>query len=117
MFQILTELLGYARKLLPLMELYAMRRPAQSVRDPATQEFQSYVAEALRSNRAEVVELRSALELINQRLKVIDDQSVASQRELSRVSDQQRAVLIAVVIAAIGSVGALIVTVVLLSRH
>lgn len=117
MFGILVELLGYARKLLPLMELYAARRPSQSPRDPATQEFQSYAAEALRSNHADLMELRSALELANQRLKVVDDQAVTLQRELSRISDQQRTMLIAVLVAAIASAGALIAAIIVLSRR
>src|SRR5579859_6782459 len=108
MFQILTELLGYVRKLLPLMELYAMRRPAQPVRDPATEEFQNYTAELLRASHADLMELRSTLEGVHQRLKVIDDQSVTLQRELGRIADQQRTMMIAVVIAAVGATGALI---------
>ena len=117
MLQLLTELLGYARKLLPLMELYAARRPAQPVRDPATQAFQSYTADALRSHHSDLVELRSALESVQQRLRVIDDQSVTLQRELSRVADQQRTLLIAVAIAAAASVGALVMAIVLVARH
>jgi hypothetical protein len=117
MLQLLTELLGYARKLLPLMELYAARRPAQPVRDSATREFQSYAADALRSHHSDLVELRSALESVQQRLRVIDDQSVTLQRELSRVADQQRALLIAVAIAAAASVGAFVIAIVLVARH
>ena len=117
MLQLLTELLGYARKLLPLMELYAARRPAQPVRDPATLEFQSYAADALRSHHSDLVELRSALESVQQRLRVIDDQSVSLQRELSRVADQQRTLLIAVAIAAAASVGAFVMAIILVARH
>jgi hypothetical protein len=117
MLQLLTELLGYARKLLPLMELYAVRRPAQAVRDPATQEFQSYAADALRSHHADLIELRSALEGVHQRLRVIDDQSVALQREVTRMADQQRTLLIGVVIAAVASVGMLLMGIILVSRH
>jgi hypothetical protein len=116
MFAILVELLGYVRKLLPLMELYVARRPTQPVRDPATQEFQAYATELLRLNRAELMELRSTLEGLNQRLKVIDDQSVALQRELSRIADQQRAIFIILVIVAVISTGALIAAVVA-TRH
>jgi hypothetical protein len=117
MFQILTELLGYARKLLPLMELYIARRPAQPMRDPATEEFQNYTAELLRANRADLMELRSTLEGVHQRLRVIDDQSVTLQRELARIADQQRTIMIAVVVAAVGATGTLIAAVVAMSRH
>jgi hypothetical protein len=117
MFELLTELLGYARKLLPLMELYAARKSAQPARDNAAQEFQAYAAEVLRANRADVMELRSALETVHQRLKVIDEQSVASTRELSRVADQQRMLTIAAIVAAVASVGALILCIVEVARH
>ena len=117
MFGILTELLGYARKLLPLMELYVARRPAQPVRDPAAQEFQIYAAESLRTTRVDLMELRAAVESVNQRLKVVDEQSVALQRELSRLAEQQRAILIAAMIAAIASVGALVTAIIAVSRH
>jgi len=117
MFQILTELLGYVRKLLPLMELYVMRRPAPPTRDHATEEFQNHVAELLRANRADLMELRSTLEGVHQRLKVIDDQSVTLQRELARIADQQRTMMIAVVIAAVGATGALITAIIVLSRR
>lgn len=117
MLAILMELLGYARKLLPLMEIYAARRASQPARDPAAQEFQNSVAELLRSSRADLVELRSALETMNQRLKVIDDQSVALERELARISDQQRTLLIAVIGAAIASAGSLIAALIVLARH
>jgi hypothetical protein len=116
MFEILIELLGYVRKLLPLMELYVARRPTQPARDPATQEFQAYTAELLRLNRAELMELRSTLEGVNQRLKVIDEQSVALQRELSRMADQQRAMFVIVAIAAVISAGALIAAIVATHR-
>ena len=72
MLQILTELLNYARKLLPLMEIYAARRAAAPARDPSTHEFQNHVAEVLRANRAEVIEIRSVLEGVHQRLRVVD---------------------------------------------
>lgn len=117
MFAILVELLSYARKLLPLMELYAARRPSPPVRDPAAQEFQNQASELLRSAHADLVELRSALETVNQRLKVVDEQSVALQRELARISDQQRSMSIAVLVAAVASVGALIVGIIVLARH
>lgn len=116
MLQLLTELLGYARKLLPLMELYAVRRPAP-VKDPATEQFQNYAAEALKSHHSDLLELRSALESLQQRLRVIDDQSVTLQRELSRMADQQRTLLIAVAIAAAASVVTLIMSIVLVARH
>lgn len=117
MFEILPELLSYARRLLPLMELIAGRRVAQPVRDPATQEFQNYAAELLRANRADVMELRSAIESVNQRLRVVDDQAVALQRELARTADQQRAMMIAVIVAAVASVGALVTGIVALARR
>ena len=117
MFQLLTELLGYARKLLPLMELYVARRPTQLIKDPATQEFQSDTADALRSHHTDLLELRSSLEGVQQRLRVIDDQSAAVQREVSRVADQQRTLLIATVVAAAASVGALVFGIILASRH
>ena len=117
MLQLLTELLGYARKLLPLMELYVARRPAQPMKDHAAQEFQSYTADALRSHHSDLLELRSALEGIQQRLRVIDDQSVGLQREVSRVAEQQRTLLVATVVAAVASVGALVFGIILASRH
>jgi len=117
MFAILVELLSYARKLLPLMELYAARRPSQPTRDPAAQEFQNSVSELLRSTRGDLVELRSALETVNQRLKVVDDQSVALQREVARIADQQRTMSISILIAAIASVGAFIVALIALFRR
>ena len=117
MFQLLTELLGYARKLLPLMELYNARRPAQPIRDPATQEFQNYAARALRSHHSDLMELRSALEGIHQRLRVVDDQSVVLQREVARMADRQRTLLIGVGIAAVASLSTLVLVIVLVSRH
>lgn len=117
MLQLLTELLGYARKLLPLMELYVARRPSQPVRDPATHEFQSYAAEALRSQQSSVMELRSSLESVQQRLRVIDDQSVSLQREVARMGDQQRILLIAVSVSAFASLAALVMGIILVSRH
>lgn len=117
MLELLAELLKYARKLLPLMELYAGGRMAQPARDPATQEFQNYTVELLRANRADVMELRSAIESVNQRLKVVDDQSVALQRELSRIADQQRAMMISMILAAVASLGALITGIIELARR
>ncbi|PYY01058.1 MAG: hypothetical protein DMG64_15505 [Acidobacteria bacterium] len=117
MLQLLTELLGYARKLLPLMELYAARRTARPVRDSATQEFQSYTSEALRSHQHNLMELRSALESIQQRLRVIDDQSVSLQREVARMADQHRILLIALTVSAVASVATLVMGIILVSRH
>lgn len=117
MFQILTELLGYVRKLLPLMELYMARRPAQPVRDPANDEFQRHLAEALRGNRENLIELRSTIETVNQRLRVIDDQATSHQRDLSRMADQQRMMLIAVIVSAVASVGALIAAILAVSHR
>src|SRR5215469_20779 len=117
MLQLLTELLGYARKLLPLMELYSARRSAQPMRNHATHEFQSSTTEALRAHHSDLVELRSALEGVQQRLRVIDDQSVALQHEVSRMADQQRMLLIAVAVAAIASVGAFVMGIILVSHH
>src|SRR5690348_11144782 len=118
MLEALMELLGYARKLLPLMELYTARRMATApVRDRANEEFQNYAAEVLRANRADLMELRSGLEAVQQRLRVIDEQSSALQRETTRLIDQQRTVLIAAVVAAVASVGALIVSIIALARR
>ncbi|HKT24697.1 MAG TPA: hypothetical protein VJR04_08830 [Terriglobales bacterium] len=118
MLELLMELLGYVRKLLPLMELYTARRMATApVRDTASEEFQNYAAEVLRANRADLMELRSGVEAIQQRLRVIDEQSSALQRETTRLIDQQRMILIAAVVAAVGSVGALIVSIIALARH
>ena len=117
MLAILLELLSYARKLLPLLEIYAARRPAQPVRDAAAEEFQIYAAEALRANRADLMEVRSTLEAVHQRLKVVDEQSIAMQRELSRLADQQRATVIAAAIAAVASVGAMIAAIVAAAHH
>ncbi|HEU5234553.1 MAG TPA: hypothetical protein VFU50_16955 [Terriglobales bacterium] len=118
MLEVLMELLGYARKLLPLMELYTARRMATApVRDTGNEEFQNYAAEVLRANRSDLMELRSGLEAVHQRLRVIDEQSAALQREMTRVIDQQRTILIAAVVASVASVGALIVSIIALSRH
>jgi hypothetical protein len=116
-FEVLTELLSYARKLLPLMEIYTARRVSQPVRDPATQEFQAQVVEVLRSSHADLVDMRSTLEGVNQRLKVVDDQSVTMQRELVRIADQQRTMMIAVIIAAVASVGAMVTAIVMVARR
>jgi len=117
MLEAVMELLGYARKLLPLMELYTARRMAAPVRDTASEEFQNYAAEVLRANRSDLIELRSGLESAQQRLRVIDDQSAALQREMTRLIDQQRTIVIAAMVAAVASVGALIVSIVVLARH
>ena len=117
MFEMLVELLGYARKLLPLMELYALRRPPQAVKDSSAQEFQNQASELLRSTHADLVELRSALETVNQRLKVVDDQSVALQRELAQIADRQRTTAIVIWVAAIASVGAFILALIALFRR
>ena len=118
MLELLMELLGYVRKLLPLMELYTARRMATApVRDTASEEFQNYAAEVLRANRADLMELRSGVEAVQQRLRVIDEQSSALQRETTRMIDQQRMILIAAVVAAVASVGALIVSIVAIARH
>ena len=109
MFQILTELLGYVRKLLPLMELYMARRPAaQAARDPMSEEFQRHMADALRANRESLMELRSGVETINQRLKVLDEQATAQQRELTRLADHQRLMMIIVIVSAAASLGAFV---------
>lgn len=118
MLEVLMELLGYARKLLPLMELYTARRMATApVRDAASEEFQNYAAEVLRANRSDLMELRSGLEAVQQRLRVIDDQSAALQRETTRLIDQQHTILIAATVAAVSSVGALIVSIIALARR
>jgi len=118
MLEVLMELLGYARKLLPLMELYTVRRVATGpVRDTAREEFQSYAAEVLRANRSDLMELRSGVESVQQTLRVIDDQSSALQRETMRLIDQQRTIVIAAGIAAIASIGALIVSIIALVRR
>jgi hypothetical protein len=117
MFEILTELLGYARKLLPLLEIYTGRRQSHPMRDPAMQEFQSYVAEVLRVNQAHLLELRAVVEGVHQRLRVIDEQSVALQRELTRIAEQQRTLLIAVVIAAVASIGALVTGIIAIAHR
>ena len=118
MVELLMELLGYARKLLPLMELYTARRMATApVRDTANEEFQSFAAEALRANRSDLMELRSGFEAVQQRLRVIDDQSAALQRETTRLIDQQRTIVIAAIVAAVASVGALILSIVVVARR
>ena len=118
MLEVLMELLGYARKLLPLMELYTARRMAIApVRDTASKEFQDYAAEVLRANRSDLMELRSGLEAVQQRLRVIDEQSTALQRETTRLIDQQRTIVIAAMVAAVASVGDLIVSIIALVRR
>lgn len=117
MLELLTELLGYARKLLPLMELYTARRIASPVRDRAAQEFQSYTAELLRATQSDLLDLRAGLEGVQQRLRVIDDQSAALQRETARIVDRQRIVVIAALVSAVASVGALILSIVALARR
>lgn len=117
MLQLLTELLSYARKLLPLLEIYAVRRTSAPVRDSATQEFQNYAAEVLRGTRSDLMELRSALEAVNQRLRVIDEQAVALQREFAQAADRQRIMVIAVALAAISSIATLILCMVILFKH
>jgi predicted nucleic acid-binding Zn-ribbon protein len=115
--QLLTELLTYARKLLPLMEIYAARRSSAPVRDPATHEFQTYAAELLRASRSDLMDLRSALEALNQRLRVIDDQAVALQREVAQAADRQRIMVIAIALACVSSLGTLILCIVMVSRR
>ena len=118
MLELLMELLGYARKLVPLMELYTARRVATApVRDTASEEFQSFAAEALRSNQSDLMDLRSGLEAVQQRLRVIDDETASLQRETTRLLDQQRMILITVVISAVASVGALIVSIISVARR
>jgi hypothetical protein len=63
------------------------------------------------------MELRSGLEAVQQRLRVIDEQSSALQREAARMIDQQRTIVIAAIVAAVGSVGALIVSIIALARR
>lgn len=111
MLQILTELLSYTRKLLPLLEIYNARRPVH-VHDAVNEEFQQQVVEALQQSRKEMLELRSEIEMAQQRLRVIDEHSAAVQRELSRLGDQQRTMMIAIVIGAAFALGALIAAVV-----
>jgi len=115
--QLLTELLNYARKLLPLMEIYAARRSSAPVHDPATREFQTYAAELLRASRSDLMDLRSALEALNQRLRVIDEQAVALQREAAQAADRQRTMVIAVVLACVSSLATLIICMVMIARH
>lgn len=117
LLQLLSELLNYARKLLPLMELYAGRR-AVPVRDAATQEFQQYAAEMLRDQRRDVMDLKSSFESIQQRLKFLDDQALAAQQQqLTRIADRQRAITIGVVISAAASIAAVILGVVVVVRR
>ncbi|HWC17350.1 MAG TPA: hypothetical protein VG498_10055 [Terriglobales bacterium] len=117
MLQLLTELLNYARKLLPLMEIYAARRTVAPVRDSATQEFQNYAAEVLRASRSDLMELRSAVEAVNQRLRVIDEQAAALQREVAQAAERQRMIVIAMALALISSVATLVMCIVILARH
>ena len=118
MLELLMELLGYVRKLLPLMELYTARRMATApARDHASEEFQSFAAEALRANRSDLMELRSGLEAVQQRLRVIDEQSAALQRETTRLIDQQRTIVIAAIVAAVASLGALILSIIVVARR
>ena len=116
LLRLLTELLSYARKLLPLMELYASRRAAPT-RDPGAQEFQQHAAEMLRDNRRDLLELKSGFEAIQQRLKMLDEQAIAAQQELARIADRQRAILIAVVIAAVASIAAVILGLIAVLKH
>lgn len=116
LLQLLSELLNYARKLLPLMELYAGRR-AVPVRDAATQEFQQYAAEMLRDQRRDVMDLKSSFESIQQQLKFLDDQALATQQQLTRIADRQRAITIGVVISAAASIAAVILGVVVVVRR
>jgi hypothetical protein len=117
MFQLITELLGHLRKLLPLLEIYTARRPVAPVRDPAMEEFQRYAAEVLRENRRDLMELRSVSESVNQRLRVLDEQSASMHRDLGRIAAQQRALLTAAVIAAVGAVGTLVVSILILAKR
>ena len=117
MFETLTELLGYTRKLLPLLEIYSARRDSQPMRDPATQEFQNYAAEVLRANQTHLMELRSVVEGVHQRLRVVDDQSAALERAMTRIAAQQRTLMIAAVIAAVASIGALVTSIIAISHH
>ena len=116
LLQLLTELLNYARKLLPLMELYAGRR-ASHVRDAATQEFQQYAAEMLRDQRRDLMELKSGFEAIQQRLKFLDDQATATQQALARMVDRQRAIMFGVVISAVASISAVVLEIVVVVRR
>ena len=116
MLELITELLSYARKLLPLMEMYMARRPSPPAHDPSLDEFKGQVTGSLRELHSQVMGLHSELETLNQRLKVLDEQSQALQREWMQVADQQRTVMIAVVIAAIAAVGALVTGVIAVVR-
>ena len=117
MFEILTELLSYIRKLLPLMELYMARRSAHPVRDPGNDELHRQIVEALRANRESLMELRSAVETVNQRLKVVDELATAHQRELSHIVDQQRTMMIAIIVSAAASLAAFVIAILLLSHR
>lgn len=117
MLQLLTELLNYARKLVPLMEIYAARRSSAPMRDPATQEFQTYAAELLRASRSDLMDLRSAIETLNQRLRVIDEQAVALERAVAQAADRQRTLVIAIALACVSSVATLILCIVLIARR
>ena len=114
--QLLAELLSYARKLLPLMELYAARRAAP-VRDPGAQEFQQSTAEMLRENRRDLLELKSSVESIQQRLRVLDEQAIAGQQQLARIAHRQQGITIAVVISALASIIAAIFVIIVAVRR
>ncbi len=116
LLQLLAELLGYARKLLPLMELYAARRAAPG-QDSAAQEFQQSTAEMLRDQRRDLMELKSSFEAIQQRLKVLNEQAIAGQQELARIAERQRAIMIAAVISAAASIAAVVLGVILAVRR
>jgi cytochrome c-type biogenesis protein CcmH/NrfG len=116
LLQLLAELLGYARKLLPLMELYASRRTAP-IHDSAAQEFQQSVVEMQRENRRDLLELKSSFEAIQQRLKVLDDQAVAGQQELARIAHRQQGIAVAVVVSAIASIAAMILGIIVAVRR
>jgi hypothetical protein len=117
MFKVLIELLGYARKLLPLMEIYTVSRASQPVRDPLTEEFQNQVSEVLRANRNDLLELRSALEAVHQRLKVIDDQSATLHRQITEVAGQQRTLLFGIVLVATLALASLVTSVLALVKR
>lgn len=116
LLQLLAELLSYARKLLPLMELYTARRAAP-VRDSAVQEFQQSTAEMLRENRRDLLELKSSFESIQQRLRVLDEQAIAGQQELARIAHRQQGITIAVVISAVASIIAAIFGIIIVVRR
>jgi chromosome segregation ATPase len=116
LLQLIPEVLSQMRHLSALVEAYAARRAANPEREAAMQEFQQAVAEALRESRQDSMELRSAIEAVQQRLKVIDEQSVALQQGLARIADTQRTLLVAATMAAAAAAGALIAAVILLVR-